>query len=173
MSKLNRKFLNRLVGALLPLIATAQETTARRERAKVLRQAKALRTRTVSHVAPKKPWDGLPGMAAKVVMTAYVEPASNDVTAELQAKWDEFRSWQCDAGFGELGERFKGGLLNLKRRIWKMHRNGDSAAKISRDLWYEFSGYTMSGPPDAPNIRLLVPPEFVEATIEEAQELLQ
>jgi hypothetical protein len=108
-----------------------------------------------------------------VVATAYGESLGSNVTAELQAKWDEFRSWQCDAGFGELGERFKGGLLNLKRRIWQLHRNGDSADKISRDLCYEFSGYTMSGPPDAPNVRLLVPPEFVEATIEEAQELLQ
>jgi hypothetical protein len=172
MSKPNRKLLNRLIATLAALVTAATEQTARRNRAQLLRAARALRTvkpgRPVVMTQAEIALARTAPIGRHVVATAYGESLGSDVTAELQAKWDEFRSWQGDAGFGELGERFKGGLLNLKRRIWKLHSNGDSVNKISRDLWYEFSGYRMFGSPDAPNIRLLVPPEFVESVVDEA-----
>src|SRR5437868_14343472 len=131
MNRASRKSLNRLLAVLGPLVKTAQQQTARRERAQLLRAARALRTlkpgRPVVMTQAEIALARTAPIGRHVVATAYGESLGSDVTAELQAKWDEFRSWQGDAGFGELGERFKGGLLNLKRRIWQLHRNGDSA----------------------------------------------
>src|SRR5689334_7501886 len=141
MSKPNRKLLNRLIGALAPLIATTQETTARRESAALLRQARALRAVPQLRPAPmsqaERELARTPPMAHTVIRTAYdMEPASRAIE-DLQPSWDNWNSWTyggVDTSF--TATQFSKARNALKREVWNLFRRGMTAQQIARTLTY-------------------------------------
>src|SRR4051794_16724796 len=95
--KANRKLLNRLIGALALLVTAAQEQQNRREKAALLRQARALRAvpqvRQVARAQAEIELAKVPPIGRAVVAAAYDVPMAQGRIEDLQASWDNFDAW--------------------------------------------------------------------------------
>src|SRR4051794_8251021 len=97
MNRASRKSLNRLLAVLGPLAQAAQQQTARRERAQLLRAARALRT-----VKPGRPvvmsqaeiaLARTAPIGRHVVRDAYDMPPTNRAVEDLLPSWEDWDRW--------------------------------------------------------------------------------
>ena len=177
MSKANRKLLYRLLSSLAPLVTAATEQTARRERAQLLRAARALRTvkpgRPLVMSQAERELARTPPIGRAVVAAAYDVPPNNSRIEELHPSWDNWNSWAydgVDTSFTAL-QFAKARNGPLKREVWNLFRRGMTAQQIARTLTYTLE-YT--DPKDRPeNATMFASPQWVQSVVDEGIELVK
>jgi hypothetical protein len=177
MNRASRKSLNRLLAVLGPLAQAAQQQTARRERAQLLRAARALRT-----VKPGRPvvmsqaeiaLARTAPIGRHVVRDAYDMPPTNRAVEDLLPSWEDWDRWTYGGYDGSFtGIQFaKARNGPLKREVWNLFRRGMTAEQIARTLTYTIE---FPEPKDRPeNATMFASPQWVQSVLDEAIELVK
>jgi hypothetical protein len=167
-----RKQLNRLLTALAPLVAAAQEQANRRDRARLLKQARALRAvpqvRPVARSQAKIALERTPPFGRAVVAAAYDVPIGRPLE-ELQPSWDDWDSWTYGGYDGSYtGTQFaKARNGPLKRQVWDCFRRGMTAEQIARTVQYRLEYLDPRDVPEG-NPVLFASPQWVQQVLDEA-----
>jgi hypothetical protein len=175
--KPNRKLLNRLLSTLVPLVTAAQETTARRERAALLRQARALRAvpqvRQVARSAAEIELAKVPPIGRAVVATAYDLPPTNARIEDLQPSWDDWDRWTYGGYDGSFtGTQFaKARDGELKREVWNCFRRGMTTDQIARTVRYRLEYLDPRDTPENPV--MFASPQWVQSVLDDGIQIVK
>ena len=172
-----RKQLNRLLAVLAPLVTAAQETTGRRERARLLRQARALRVVPQVRQVPRSQAEielaKVPPIGRAVVAAAYDVPPTNARIEDLQPSWDNFDAWTYGGYDGSFtGTQFaKARNGPLKHEVWNLFRRGMTAQQIARTLTYTLE---FTDPKEKPeDATMFASPQWVQSVLDEGIEIVK
>src|SRR5262249_43416870 len=170
------KNLQELLAVLEPLVATCQEQRDRRERARTLRQARALRAvpqvRPVARSQAEIALERTPPFGRAVVAAAYDVPIGRPLE-ELQPSWDDWNRFAYDGVATSFTEQKFAEARNgpLKREVWKHFRNGMTAHEIARTLTYRLE---YADPREAPgNPVLFASTEWCQSILDEGNEVVK
>jgi hypothetical protein len=177
MNRRTNKQLNRLIATLAPLVTTALEQQNRRERARTLRQARALRTapqgRPVAMTQAEIAIARTLPMARHVVATAYDVPLNNRPIEDLQGSWDDWDRWTY-GGFDPsyTAQQFaKARNGPLRREVWNLFRRGMTTPEIARSVAYRLEHLR---PEDATDSDVMfASPSWVQQVLDEGIEIVK